>query len=249
MNIRRPLWLPIPKNDVFFFVIQVAAVGTLLTGGFKNLPIVPSFSEMPTTREKVWLWLGALVVINYRIIFKQARNDYVYGAQAVFPSVVTFTLFSCIFLFAVRGQGVSISWSVPTNVDNFRVALYSQIYVFVALNISFLFKDNSSPIKDIANEIQWLRQQWRRRATLPNLAQTERQELSVRFKEVLQALDTALAKNAASLASAGKQGIRQQVGQALSLMQSLGPEAAFGDLKKEHTELNDAVKRIVEYSP
>jgi hypothetical protein len=249
MNLRWPLWLPIPRNDVFFFVVQVVAVGALLMGGFKNLPVVPAFNEMPVALQSVCLWLGSLTVINYFTIFKQARDDYVFATQAAFPSFLTFALFSCIFLFAVAGQGVSVSWSDLANSDNLRVLLYSQFYVFVALNISFLFKDNSSPVKDIANEIQWLRKQWLRREILPNLPQAERQKLSVHFQDVLQALNAALGRNAALLASDGNNEIRQKVGQALKLMQDQGSEAAFDDLKREHSDLNVVVKYIVEYSP
>jgi hypothetical protein len=253
MNIRWPLWLPATTKDLAFFLVLFGALVFLLLGQFNSLPLIPTFDQMPTSPGALYLWLLAITAANYLIVVKHARNDYISISEAAFPSAVTWALFTAFFLLAVTIHGLSIDWSNWASNENFRTLLYAQVHVFVVLNISLLFKDNNSPVRDIAREIQSIREVSRRRKELPGLSQEERKNRFHDLGSVLEALKAGLAKNAASFnkshgQTSGRR-ISQCVDEAIELLRSEGPEIAFHELSRDDSKLFQAIKCIAEYSP
>jgi hypothetical protein len=253
MNIRWPLWLPATAKDFGFFLIQFAAIAYLLLGHFSNLPLIPTFDKMPTNPKELYLWLLVVSVINWLVVIKYARNDYIFYINALLPSLFTWILFTVIFTLAVWQADPSIHWGHFGSNKNSRLLLYGQVYVFVILNISLLFKDNNSPVRDIAKEIQYVHDLWRRRKDLPSRSQAERQESFENLAAVLEALRAALIKNAASFVQRTKQSagvrIKERVEKAISLLKDRGTENTFKELSNDGSELFNVLKPIAEYRP
>jgi hypothetical protein len=253
MNIRWPLWLPATKRDFVFFAVQFAALAFLLLGHFNNLPVIPAFNQMPTNPKDIYLWLLAITIANYLIILKNARNDYIAVHNALFPCAMTLVLFTAIFVWAISKNANPINFSYIASGNNFRTLLYAQVHIFVVLNVSFLFKDNSSPVKDIARELQWIRDVWRRRKSLSQLDQSQRQTLYNSLGDVLKAFKASLLKNSASFEKVQKRSmqppISQRVEEAIKLLGNQGSEVAFQELEKNGSELNETIKAIAKYSP
>jgi hypothetical protein len=139
MNIRWPLWLPTPTKEGGFFAVQVIALLYLLLGHFSNLPLIPSFEQMPVDPIKIYFWSLAISCINYTIIVKYGRNDYLAMKNSLKPCLLTWALFTVIFLGAFYIAGPSVDFSA-SDIQHYRIFLYSEINMFVVLNLSFYLK-------------------------------------------------------------------------------------------------------------
>jgi hypothetical protein len=253
MNIRWPLWLPATNKDVTFFVIQVASIICLLLGHFNDLPVLPRFDQLPNDPGNVTLWCTVISCLNYLIINKNARNDYISIHESIMPTLITWAIFSAIFFVVYYLWGAPVDWSHSKTIIKWKAFVYAQICLFVTLNISFLFKDNNSPIREISKELLSIRRIWRRRSTIPSSSQQERQGAFVNLEVVLQALRATLIKNAALFGRHNRKmsaaEMTERVEEASRHLRTLGPENSFKDLVNDKSELATIFKELAKYTP
>jgi hypothetical protein len=246
MNIRWPIWIPAARRDAFLFAVLAVCTGYLLLGHFQNLPLIPSIDRLPDQAREVYFWLAVVSLLNYSIVLKNSRNDYIYVSQQLLPcALTTLVVVSC--LAVIIGYQNRLSSNTPT-LENARYLLYAEIHAFVILNVSFLFKETSSPVREISNDVRALDQISRTSRTILDV--DERREKWNTLFSAAQSLASTFAKHSAVMSAQFKIG---QASYSLSgaakavadQVQTLGPEVVFKRLADPESELARLVRGIV----
>jgi hypothetical protein len=244
MNIRWPLWIPVPRQDALLFIALALSTAYLLLGNFQNLPLIPSLSKLPTETTDIYLWLAAVTILNLSIVLKNSRNDYVFLTQQLIPCTIT-TLLIVAALAIIIALRNGVTWNTPWP-EKTRYLLYSEIYAFVILNVSFLFKETSSPIRDISNDIRALKRILHSRPT----GTEERQTISEQLINSAQSLASTFAKHATVLRGrvpidATNYDLTLAAKTLADRAARLGPEALFKRLAEPDSEVTRLARGII----
>jgi hypothetical protein len=248
MNIRWPLWIPAARQDAFLFVVLTICAGYLLLGHFQSLPIVPEFSKLPTQVGDVYFWLAATSILNYLIVIKNSRNDYIFLSQQLLPcAVTTLIIVGCLALIIAYRNGLSLE---SPNLEKARYLLYAEIHAFIILNVSFLFRETSSPIRDIANDIRCLDSILKRSREIAEGDADQRQEQWSLFQSAARSLTSTFAKHATTMKARFEIGptsydLSTAAKAVDAQARALSPEILFKRLAEPDNELAKLVRAIV----
>jgi hypothetical protein len=248
MNVRWPLWIPAPRQDVFLFFVLAICTAYLLLGNFQNLPIIPALSKLPTNVGEVYFWLAAITIFNFSMVLKNSRNDYIFVRQQLLPcAVTTFVIVICLALIIGYRSGLSLDSPV---LEIARYLLYSEIHAFVILNVSFLFKETSSPIREIASDVRCLDKISKTSRKIAEAGAAERKEQWNILLYAVQSLASTFAKHGATMRgsfiigqtsydlTAAAKAVSDQA-------RALGSEVVFKRLSDSNSELAGLVRGIV----
>jgi hypothetical protein len=183
-------------------------------------------------------------VLNFAIVLKNARNDYIFIRQQLLPcALTTLVVVTCFAAIIAYRYGVSRDMPRP---DQARYLLFAEIYAFVTLNISFLFKETSSPLKDVANDVRALHRIANSKATSAEQRQQQWSALTAAAK----ALTSSLAKHSATLtARFDVDGTKYDLAGAAKavgdLADKLAPEVTAKRLADRNSELSQLVRGVV----